>query len=136
MKGSVVWRVALGCDYAGYAYKERIKRDLESDPRVLEIIDIGVEPDDTTPYSSIGLAAAEKVAAGQVDRAILICGTGIGMAISANKVPGIRATTAHDCYSCERSILSNNCQILALGERVIGVEVARRLVQRLARLRF
>jgi ribose 5-phosphate isomerase B len=121
--------VALGCDYAGHDYKERIKRDLEADPRVIEIVDIGVESNDLTPYSAIGLLAGQKVAAGEVDRAILICGTGIGMAISANKVPGVRATVAHDDYSCERSVLSNDCQVLALGERVIGVEVARRLVR-------
>ena len=125
---TLTWRLALGCDDAGYEYKERIKKDLDADPRVLEIVDVGVEPDDPTPYSSIALIAAQQVAAGTVDRAILICGTGIGMAITANKVPGVRASTAHDSYSCERSVLSNNCQVLALGERVIGIEVARRLV--------
>ena len=62
------------------------------------------------------------------DRGLLICGTGIGMAITANKVPGIRATVAHDSYSVERSVLSNNCQVLTLGARVIGPELAARLV--------
>ena len=128
MTAVTTWRLALGCDEAGYQYKERIKTDLEADARVIEVVDVGVEPDDPTPYSSVALIAAEKVANGTVDRAILICGTGIGMAITANKVPGVRATTAHDSYSCERSVLSNDCHVLALGERVIGIEVARRLV--------
>ncbi len=66
---------------------------------------------------------------GDADRALLICGTGIGMALSANKVPGIRATAAHDSFSVERSVLSNDCQVLTLGQRVIGIELARRLVR-------
>ena len=68
------------------------------------------------------------MSSGAADRAVLICGTGLGMAITANKVPGIRAVTAHDSYSIERSVLSNDAQILALGSRVIGLELARRLV--------
>ena len=72
-------------------------------------------------YPSVAIAAATKIAAGEADRAILICGTGIGVAIAANKVPGIRATVAHDSFSVERSILSNDCQILTMGERVIGL---------------
>ncbi len=66
---------------------------------------------------------------GEADRGILICGTGIGVAISANKVKGIRATVAHDSFSVERSILSNDCQVLTMGQRVIGLELARRLAK-------
>lgn len=77
----------------------------------------------------IGIDAAEKIAKGEAHRAILICGTGLGVAISANKVKGIRAVTAHDSFSVERSILSNNCQVLCMGQRVIGLELARRLVK-------
>lgn len=124
------WRLVIGCDDAGLEYKERIRADLLADPRVVSVDDVGVRADDlTAPYPEIGLAAATKVAAGEVDRAVLICGTGIGMAISANKVAGVRATTAHDSFSVERSVLSNDCQVLALGQRVIGVELARRLVR-------
>ena len=64
-----------------------------------------------------------------MDRAVLVCGTGIGVAIAANKVPGVRATVAHDSFSVERSILSNDCQVLTLGQRVIGLQLARRLVR-------
>ena len=67
------------------------------------------------------------IANGEADRAILFCGTGIGVAISANKVAGIRATVAHDSFSVERSILSNDCQVLTMGQRVIGLQLARRL---------
>jgi ribose 5-phosphate isomerase B len=76
----------------------------------------------------VAVAAAKLIAAGGADRGVLVCGTGIGVAIAANKVPGVRATVAHDTYSVERSVLSNDCQVLALGQRVIGVELARRLV--------
>lgn len=124
------WRLVIGCDDAGLAYKEQIKADLLADPRVESVQDLGVNADDSvTPYSEIGLAAGERIAAGEADRGVLICGTGIGMAISANKVAGVRATTAHDSFSAERSVLSNNCQVLTMGQRVIGVELARRLVR-------
>jgi ribose 5-phosphate isomerase B len=75
------------------------------------------------------VAAARLIAEGKADRALLICGTGLGMAISANKVPGIRAVTAHDGYSVERAVLSNDAQVLCFGERVIGLELARRLAR-------
>jgi len=124
------WRVVIGCDEAGLDYKERIKADLLADPRVASVEDIGIRAvGETAPYSEIGLAAGERIAAGQADRGVLVCGTGIGMAISANKVAGVRATTAHDSFSAERSVLSNDCQVLALGQRVIGIELARRLVR-------
>ena len=72
----------------------------------------------------------------QADRALLVCGTGLGVAISANKVEGIRAVTAHDPYSVERSVLSNNAQVLCFGQRVIGPELAKKLVQEWVDLRF
>src|SRR5699024_11575992 len=97
-------------DDAGYQYKEAIKADMEASDRVISVEDIGVDDLARTPYPTIAIAAAEKIAAGEADRAVLVCGTGLGVAISANKVPGIRAVTAHDSYSVERSILSNNAQ--------------------------
>jgi len=120
--------LAIGADNAGADLKNRIKSRLSEDPRV-EIRDFGV-PDsrDPTAYPHVGLDVAEAVARGEAKRGLLVCGTGIGMAITANKVPGVRATVAHDSYSVERSVLSNNCQILALGARVIGPELADRLV--------
>lgn len=69
------------------------------------------------------------MATGQADRALLVCGTGLGVAISANKIRGVRAVTAHDSFSVERSVLSNNAQVLCLGERVVGLELARRLAR-------
>jgi ribose 5-phosphate isomerase B len=103
---------------------------------VASVEDIGVAAHDSTAYPHVAVAAARKVAAGEADRALLICGTGLGVAISANKVPGIRAVTAHDSYSVERSVLSNNAQVLAMGQRVIGLELAKRLVTEWLGYRF
>jgi ribose 5-phosphate isomerase B len=127
-------RLILGADEAGVDYKDRIMEDLRKDPRVSEIIDIGVNRSDapekfTTPYPYVGIAAGEMIKDGLADRAILFCGTGIGVAIAANKVEGIRAATAHDSFSVERSVLSNDCQVLTMGQRVVGVELARRLAR-------
>ena len=123
-------RLLVGSDSAGFDYKDRIFADMEADDRV-EVVDLGVFKEDLegSSYPSVAITAGKKIAAGEADRAILICGTGIGIAIAANKVPGIRATVAHDSFSVERSILSNDCQILTLGQRVIGLQLARRLAR-------
>jgi ribose 5-phosphate isomerase B len=125
----MTYRLVIGSDDAGFDYKERIKQDLLADPRVESVVDVGVDADGHTAYPHVAVDAARRVAEGQADRAILICGTGLGVAISANKVPGIRAVTAHDSYSVERSVLSNDAQVLCMGQRVIGVELARRLAK-------
>jgi len=122
-------RIVIGSDEAGFEYKATLKKDLEKNPNVAAVIDVGVDGEGHTAYPRIAIAAAELVAAGKSDRALLVCGTGLGVAISANKVPGIRAVTAHDSYSVERGILSNNAQILCFGQRVVGIELARRLAK-------
>jgi ribose 5-phosphate isomerase B len=109
----MTFRIAIGADSAGYEYKEALKRDLEADPRVTEVIDVGVDADGDTDYPHIAVSAARAVAAGDADRALLVCGTGLGMAIAANKVPGIRAVTAHDSYSVERSVFDESSQSAA-----------------------
>ncbi|THU87408.1 hypothetical protein K435DRAFT_867301 [Dendrothele bispora CBS 962.96] len=126
------WRVVIGCDDAGTQYKSTLKADLSKDPRVISIIDVGVtcgSHDESVAYPHVAVAAARKIANGEADRGLLICGTGLGVAISANKVPTIRAVTAHDSFSVERSVLSNNAQILCIGQRVIGIELARKLIK-------
>lgn len=122
-------RIVVGADDAGYDYKERLKTDLEASNLVEVVTDVGVDAAGTTPYPTVAVAAAEMVRDGQADRALLICGTGLGVAIAANKVAGVRAVTAHDSFSVERAVLSNNAQVLTMGQRVIGIELARRLVQ-------
>lgn len=122
-------RIVVGSDEAGLHYKDILRADLEADPRVGEVVDVGVTSDENTAYPHVAVEAARRIADGQSDRALLVCGTGLGVAISANKVPGIRAVTAHDSYSVERSVLSNDAQVLCFGERVVGIELARRLAK-------
>lgn len=130
------WRIVVGCDDAGVQYKDILKADLAADPRVGEVVDVGVTADQHTAYPHVAVEAARRIAAGLSDRALLICGTGLGVAISANKVPGIRAVTAHDPFSVERSVLSNDAQVLCMGQRVVGIELARRLTREWLDYRF
>ncbi len=125
---STGYRIVVGNDEAGVEYKNAFVALLEADPRVQSVQDIGVGSNDKRAYPHVAVDAARKVADGEADRALLICGTGLGVAIAANKVPGIRAVTAHDSYSVERSVLSNNAQVLTMGQRVIGLELAKKLV--------
>jgi len=129
-------RIVVGSDDAGFQYKEALKADLEASELVGSVTDGGVDESGHTPYPTIAIAAAELVADGKADRALLVCGTGLGVAIAANKVPGVRAVTAHDSFSVERSVLSNNAQVLTFGQRVVGLELARRLAREWLTYRF
>ena len=120
-------KIAIGCDEAAYDLKEIIKSYLIELSQDVE--DMGVPDRNPVLYPDIALKVATAVADGYYERGVLMCGTGLGMAITANKVPGIRAATCHDVYSAERSRKSNDCQILTMGARVIGVEVAKTVVK-------
>lgn len=121
-------RLIIGCDDAAFDFKNAIIEFLRS--KKYEVHDMGIaSPDEKTFYPHI----AEKVALrvleeGKGTRGILFCGTGIGMAIAANKVPGIRAAQVHDAFSAERAALSNDANIITMGARVIGLELAKRLL--------
>jgi len=129
-------RIVIGSDDAGFDYKEIVKADLEANGLVASVVDVGVDADGHTAYPKVAIAAAELVANGEADRALLFCGTGLGVAIAANKVAGVRAVTAHDSFSVERAVLSNNAQVLTMGQRVVGIELARRLVREWLTYRF
>ena len=121
-------KIAIGADEAGYTLKEIIKELL--DERKIEVVDFGIkDAEGQIDYPDVGFAVAEEISKGNFDRGILICGTGIGMTITADKVPGIRAALCHDTYSAERSIKSNNAQVLTMGARVIGPELAKSIVK-------
>ena len=119
-------KLAIGCDEAAYKLKVEIISHLKT--KGIEVEDFGAEEGDVVLYPDVAIKVAEAVAKGNFERGILVCGTGIGMAITANKVPGIRAAVCHDPFSAERSRKSNNAQIMCMGERVIGVELAKYLV--------
>jgi len=120
--------VAIGCDDAAFDLKEILKRHIAE--LGYEVEDFGIHRAEPVLYPDIAFAVARAIADGKHQRGVLICGTGIGMAISANKVPGIRAAQAHDTYSAERAAKSNDAQIVALGARVIGPELAKQVVER------
>ncbi len=120
-------KLALGADDAGFELKETIKAYL--DELKVEYEDLGVYSSDPVDYPDVAVKVAEAVGRGDYERGILICGTGIGMAIVANKVPGVRAAQCHDTYSAERARKSNNAQIMTMGARVIGPELAKIIVK-------
>ena len=119
--------IAVGSDHAGYRLKENIKKHLES--LGYKYQDFGAYSEEPIDYPDIGLKVAESIAAGEFSKGILICGTGIGMSIVANKVPGVRAALCHDTYSAERARRSNNAQILTMGAEIIGPETAKKIVE-------
>jgi ribose 5-phosphate isomerase B len=118
--------IAIGSDDAGFPLKEALKDHLVAMGR--EVRDYGCFSADPVDYPDVAIEVATAVARGDHARAILICGTGIGMAITANKVPGVYAAQAHDAYSAARARMSNDAQVLALGARVVGVELAKTVV--------
>lgn len=119
-------KIALGCDEAAFQLKESIKKYLAELGE--EVEDFGVYDTKPSLYPDMAIKVAKSVASGKNERGILLCGTGIGMAITANKVPGIRAAVCHDPYSAERARKSNNAQIMTMGARVVGEELAKTLV--------
>lgn len=120
-------KIAIGCDELGIDFKNRLISKFTEQGH--EFTDFGVGPDDKIDYPDIGFEVATAVAAKKFDRGILICGTGIGMSITANKVKGAYAAVCHDVYSTQRSILSNNANIMCMGAIVIGSATAETLTE-------
>lgn len=120
-------KIAVGCDEAGCGLKHIVIDLLQNEG--IEVMDEGCRDDEVVLYPNIAEKVANIVADGKADRGILICGTGIGMAMAANKVKGIRAAVCHDPFSTERSRKSNDAQIMCMGARVIGPELAKMLVK-------
>jgi len=120
-------RIAIGCDEAALDMKNLLKSHVEA--LGYEVVDYGVFTAEPSLYPDIAVAVGQAVTDGICERGILLCGTGIGMAIAANKVPGIRAATCHDSYSAQRARKSNNAQIMTMGSRVVGIELAKNLVE-------
>ncbi|MFO7152783.1 MAG: ribose 5-phosphate isomerase B [Bacillota bacterium] len=120
-------KIAVASDHGGFALKKEIVKFLQE--KGLEYEDLGTYTEESVDYPEIAFKLAEAVAKGEYDRGILICGTGIGVTIAANKVKGIRAALCHDVYSARMSRAHNNANVLTLGGRVIGPELARTIVE-------
>jgi ribose 5-phosphate isomerase B len=126
----------IGCDNAAVELKNLIKEHLEG--KGYKVESVGPKTaDDSTYYPLVAEELSKKIQESNFEkRGILICGTGIGMAMTANKCKGIRAAACHDNYSAERSVLSNNSNVLCMGSRVIGVELAKKIVDEWVTLEF
>ncbi len=127
-------RVAIGADHGGFAMKGRLIERLAAD---YEMVDAGArqcDPDDD--YPDFTTAVAELVTSGQAERGIIICGSGVGACIAANKVPGVRASLCHDTYSAHQGVEHDNMNVICLGARVIGEELAVELVRAFLAARF
>jgi len=120
-------RIAMGADHAGYRLKDEIKAYLEQQGHQVE--DLGCHCGDSVDYPDYANAVCAKVVSGEADRGILICGTGIGMSIAANKIPGIRCALVHDLFSAKATREHNDTNVLAMGERVIGPGLALEIVK-------
>lgn len=120
-------KIAIGADHAGYRLKDEIVPLIESLGH--EIVDVGCNCEQSVDYPDYALPVCEMVAEGKADRGILICGTGIGMSIAANKYPGIRCALVHDHFSAQATREHNDTNVLAMGERIIGPGVAMDIVR-------
>lgn len=127
-------KIVIGCDEAAYDLKEELKRYLEKKGHFVK--DIGVYDKAPSLYADTAEKLCKEIIVGNCERGLLLCGTGIGMAITANKIPGIRAAVAHDIFSLERMILSNDCQVLCMGARVIALQSAELLLDNWLSLKF
>ena len=126
--------IAIGCDHAGFELKQVIMTHLKD--KGFEFEDFGCYSHESVHYPIYGKKVAEAVASGKYEKGILICGTGIGISIAANKVKGVRAALCGDCYSAEATRLHNDANILALGARVVGSGLAEMIVDTFLNTRF
>jgi len=127
-------RIAIACDHAGFPLKQDIINHVKSLGH--DVLDLGTQ--DTTPvdFPDYVEKAAKAVQTGEVDRGIVICGSGVGACIAANKVKGVYASLSHDTYSAHQGVEHDNANVLCLGSRIIGVELAKEIVQAFLAARF
>ncbi len=127
-------RLALGADHGGYELKEELKHFLKQ--KEIDYYDFGTYDTKSTDYPDWGIKVAEAVAKDEFERGILICGTGLGMCLMANKVPGIRATPCYGVLGARLSREHNNSNILALGGRITGKDMAKQIVEEWLKAKF
>jgi len=126
-------RIALAADHAGFELKQLVKPRLSLKHQVL---DLGTQSTTPVDYPDFAEAVALAIRNGQAERGILICGSGVGVAVAANKVPGIRAGVCHDCYSAHQGVEHDDMNVLCIGARVIGPELAFELIEAFVGARF
>jgi ribose 5-phosphate isomerase B len=127
-------RIAIGADHAGFRYKSLLAEQLDDAGH--EVLDLGTDSDASVDYPDYGRAVAEAVSDGRADRGVLVCGSAVGVTVAANKVPGVRAATCHDTYSAHQGVEHDDMNVLCLGERVVGIELAREILRSFLGARF
>jgi ribose 5-phosphate isomerase B len=127
-------RVSVGADHGGFVLKEMLKQALSGDGH--EILDVGVFDPSPSDYPDQALAVAEAVVGGTADRGVLVCGSGVGACVAANKVAGVRAATIHDTFSAHQGVEDDDVNVACLGARVIGPELALEVVRTFLQARF
>jgi ribose 5-phosphate isomerase B len=127
-------KVAIGSDHGGFSLKGLILKFLMEKGH--EVLDVGAYSPDPSDYPDFARAVAEAVTRGRSERGILICGSGVGASVAANKVPGIRAAVCHDTFSAHQGVEDDEMNVLCLGERIIGPELAKEIVLRFLSARF
>lgn len=120
-------RVAIAADHAGYSYKELLARQLRDAGH--DVLDLGTDSEESVDYPDYARAVAEAVAGRRAERGVLVCGSAVGVCVTANKVPGIRAGVCHDTYSARQGVEHDDMNVLCMGERVVGIEVAREVLR-------
>lgn len=119
--------VALGCDHAGFPLKDVVRRYLEA--QGLEVLDVGCPSEASVDYPVFGAEVARRIASGQAERGIIICGSGVGMSMVANRFRGVRAALANDLYTAQMSRRHNDANVLCLGSRIVGPGLALEIVR-------
>lgn len=127
-------RIVIGADHAGYGLKGELANDLRASGH--EIMDVGTHGSDPADYPDYAEAVGNALLKGRAERGILICGSGVGATVAANKIPGIRAAVCHDSYSARQGVEHDDMNVLVLGARVVGVELAREIVRAFLAARF
>ncbi len=127
-------RIAIGCDHAGFPLKSVVLDELTQLGN--EVVDLGTDSEEAVDYPDVAEAVAESVMRGETDRGLLICGSGVGTAVVANKIPGVRAATCHDTFSARQGVEDDDMNILCLGARVVGQELAREIIRAWDKARF
>lgn len=134
MTASFPLRLAIGGDHAGFPLKTAVAAKYA--PHVSSLIDCGTHDTASCDYPDFAAAVATQIVAGKADRGLLICGSGVGVSVAANKIPGIRASICHDTYSAHQGVEHDDMNILCIGARVIGPELAQEIIESFLRARY
>lgn len=127
-------RLAVGGDHAGFPLKKMVVQRFGD--QVIELLDCGTDSEDACDYPDFAVEVAERINSGQADRGLLICGSGVGVSVAANKITGIRAAICHDTYSARQGVEHDDMNVLCIGGRIIGSELAFEIIEAFLKARY